>query len=143
MGDVFSPSSMHHLLYEPCSMVSRMSLEPTGPDTMQPSFFCSQLLPKPQETAKHLLSGADAPKVSKHTTKVQSGWSCLLLEEVHVLFYFQKQSRSTEYIKSNLVYNFVWWYIKCCCFEEKATSWFHWNICKKNFQSLFCVSAWL
>ena len=37
-------------------------------------------------TPKHLLSWADAPKVWKHTAEVQSGWSCLLLQEVHVLF---------------------------------------------------------
>lgn len=53
-------------------MVSRMSAEHTGPDSMWPSFFYMWLPPKPQETAKHLLWGADAPKDGKPKSEKQS-----------------------------------------------------------------------
>lgn len=63
-------------------MVSSVSEEHTGPT--------------PQETAKHLLVGADAPKFSKHKAKVQNGWSCLLWEEVHLLFVLFSEREQTH-----------------------------------------------
>lgn len=84
MGDAFSLLSMHHLPQELCQMVSRMSAEPTGPDTCShPSSTVSSLL-SPRKLPSTCVR-ADALKVGKHKAEVQSGWSCLLLEKVHLL----------------------------------------------------------
>lgn len=119
-------------------MVSRMSAEPTALTQCSHPFW--QLTPKLQESVKHLLSGADVPKITKYKAKVQTDWSFLFLEEVHFLFFFQKENKSTEHIKSSLVYRYgntssAFFFF----FKDNIMSWFHWDTCKNFSQWLFCV----
>lgn len=58
------------------------------------------------------------------------------------LFYFQKQSISTTYIKSDLFCKFVWWHRKCYFSKRQSHLWMLFEYLWKLFQ-WFCVSTWL